>query len=86
MEKTIFQMGRDFGKSSEPNESRLNNRQKAKQRRRELEDETYGNLKGDKTPLQCYNWWRRKHLCILRGIKDKKTILVLLTTSKKMRC
>lgn len=59
-------------KESKPNESRLNNRQKARERRRELEDETYGTLKGDKTPQQCYNWWRRKHLCILRDIRDEK--------------
>jgi len=59
-------------KESKANESRLNNRQKAKQRRRDLEDETYGTLKGDKTALQCFNWWRRKHLLILRDVRDEK--------------
>ena len=46
-------------------------RELAKIRRKEQEPEIYGVRGSDKTPQQCYNWWRRKHLCILRGVEVK---------------
>ena len=57
---------------SKVSEKRLSNKEKARQRRLDMEGEIYGTFSGDKTLQQCYNWWRRKHLCILRGVKDEK--------------
>lgn len=66
---------------SKPNESRTAREQRLRKERIEWEKEMYGGL--EKTTIQCYRWWRRKYLCILRGVKSKNNYMFAKNIKKE---